>query len=254
MNRKTGFFLRALCALLLAATLFSFTGCSSLLLSLGKAASESADAESAATASPAPTAAPQEPETAASEPEPTEEPKAPSLTAGELQNALDAARTFFVGWFYDRNDKIDPAYSDWSEHPIRTSSGETPSYPTDAGDIRTYADLLAATEVYFDGAVAVELLESIGAVDQDGRLCVTKVDGLGGVGFEEWLTATQADDGSYTLDLTYAVPGHSDDQRTLTVQYIFTDDGRWVFSGRAETVSTFFITLAYSDTLEITVE
>ncbi|MGN0479577.1 MAG: hypothetical protein ACI4GO_09095 [Hominenteromicrobium sp.] len=254
MNRKSGLLLRALCALLLAAVLFSFTGCSSLLLFLSEAAAESTGAEPTATVSPTPTAAPQEPESAAPEPEPTEMPTAPSLTEEELQDALEAARIFFTGWFYNRNGKIDPAYSDWSRYPARTSSGETPLYPTDAGDIRTCADLLAATEVYFDDAVAAELLESIGAVDQDGRLYITKVDGLGGCSFEEWLTATQADDGSYTLDLTYAVPGYYEDRQTLTVQYIVTDDGHRVFSGHTETISNFFIVLTFCSSLEITVE
>ena len=108
---------------------------------------------------------------------------------------ITEAALFYKDWFYDRSAVIDPAYSDFGTYPPVNLDGTRPVYPTAAEGISTCSDLLEKTRRYFSAEAAEAMLESIGAVDQDGQLCVIKSDGLGGVGLEatiEWYRRNEA--------------------------------------------------------------
>lgn len=183
------------------------------------------------------------------EAEPTPAPDADHLfTEDELIAAMEQARDFYMDWFYDRAGVIDPAYSDFMEYPPYDPDGSQPAYPVAVPGIETYDDLLAAASVHFHKDVAEQFLDEIGAQDQDGRLCVVKSDGLGGVDFTCSLTVRRDQDG-YGFDLSFAMAWDPQYWEQVQVRYCF-EDGGWAFTGEPEDVQQFFIALLYAVELE----
>lgn len=183
------------------------------------------------------------------ETEATPAPEADHLfTEDELTAVMEQARDFYMDWFYDRAGVIDPVYADFMEYPPFDQDGNQPVYPVSVPGIETYDDLLAAASVHFHRDIAEQFLEEIGARDQDGRLCVVKSDGLGGVDFTCSLTVRRAQDG-YGFDLSYAMAWDPQAWEDVQVRYCFAD-GHWAFTGEPEDVHQFFVVLLYAAELE----
>lgn len=218
------------------------TACSPLLLLLY-------NKEEEASPTPAPTPVETATPEATATPEPTPEATPAPLTEDALSAALDEATLFYLHWFYDRSYVIDPAYSDFMDYPPFDEDGTRLLYPTAADGISTYDDLLTATARYFEHETSVTLLEEIGAVDEDGRLCVYKSDGLGGIGMLATITADDLGNGIYALTMDYSNVAFPESASSVTVWYTPGAETEW-FGGTANAIHLFFGTLLYAEELE----
>lgn len=247
--------LRAIAAAALTALLFSMTACAPLLALLGSRHEDAAPTPNATAKTSEPAEASDAEETsAAEEPDGTDEaPAADEASAPLDEDALSAALTeaaqFYLHWFYDRSFVIDPAYSDIVAYPPIDADGSYPVYPTAVDGIATYDDLLAAVEHYFEHDTAVTLLDAIGAVDQDGRLCVIKSDGLGGTGMKATVTADSIGNGVYALTMDYSSVVSPDATSSVTLWYTPGVDTE-MFGGTETSVRLFFNTLLYAEQLD----
>lgn len=168
------------------------------------------------------------------------------LTEEALAGDLTEAALFYKDWFYDRSAVIDPAYSDFGTYPPVNLDGTRPVYPTAAEGISTCSDLLEKTQRYFSAEAAEAMLETIGAVDQDGQLCVTKSDGLGGVGLEATITVDLLVSGKYALTIDY---------RPVQSEYVLSSATIWyspgaqeeLFGGTETSLGLFFVAFLYAE-------
>ena len=241
---------RAAAALLLSGMLLCTAGCATL-----SAVLKNSRTEPTAAPTPAPTAEPSAEPTAAPTVEPTPEATAAPapLTEAALLADIDEAASFFCDWFYDRSAVIAPAYSDFTEYPPYSEDGTPMVYPTAVADIPDRAALLAAAERYFEHGTAEALLADIFAQDVDGRLCVSKSEGLGGPGYYVSLTVTGSGDGSYTIRMNSGIPHTDYGFDPIYVQYTPGSETA-VFGGDRDTIQSFFITHLYTAERTVTIE
>lgn len=169
-----------------------------------------------------------------------------ALTEESLAGDLTEAALFYKDWFYDRSAVIDPAYSDFGTYPPVNLDGTRPVYPTAAEGISTCSELLEQTRRYFSAEAAEGLLESIGAVDQDGQLCVTKSDGLGGVGLEATITAQSLAPGKYALTMDYRPAASEASLSSATIWYT-PGAQEELFGGTETSLGLFFVAFLYAE-------
>lgn len=242
--------LKTAAALLLSGMLLCTAGCTTL-----SAVLENSRTEPTAAPTPAPSAEPTAAPTAAPTAEPTPEATAAPapLTEAALLADIDEAAAFFCDWFYDRSAVIDPAYSDYTEYPPFRENGAPMVYPTAVADIPDRAALLAATERYFEHDTSEALLSDVFAQDVDGRLCVSKSEGLGGPGYYVSLTVTGSGDGSYTIRMDSGIPHTDYGFDPIYVQYTPGSETA-VFGGDHNVIQSFFITHLYTVERTVVIE
>lgn len=244
-----------LCTLLLSACVrFSPFGGASENTEPNATAVPSAQEE---TAEPEPTAAPTIAPTAEPTAEPTEAPTpTPAetrLTAADLRTLLLEATDFYERWFFNRTPVIDMAYADDMEYPPMDEDRRPIAYPVDASFCKSYDELFEMTNRLFTASTATRLLEEIHAHDEDGRLCVDKSTGLGGVP-DCTLEVHASWTGDYfevELERSY---DWNPDANSSGVVTVTEENGRWVLSGTTDEIHYMFISVFTSAESDWTLE
>ncbi len=194
------------------------------------------------TVEPEPTAEPTAAPTAAPTAEPTEAPAEERLTAADLRTLLLEATDFYERWFFDRGPVMDSAYADDTEYPPVDEDWRPIAYPVSASFCKSYDELFERTTRLFTAATATRLLEGIHAHDEDGRLCVDKSTGLGGIP-DCTLEVRAAWTGDYFEVELERIYDWNPEANASGIVTVTEENGRWVLAGTTDEIHYMFVSV-----------